>query len=125
MKKIIAILLVFALQIPIFSKWGTIAVFQINQSEIIENFCVNKDRPELNCDGHCYLAKQLKSLEEKEKKANSERISHNPTLDLIDQINFYSFQFQYLELPNNIDFIYENQYKFQKNHLIKAPPELV
>lgn len=125
MKKIVAILLVFALQIPIFSKWGTIAIFQINQSEIIENFCVNKDRPELNCDGHCYLAKQLKSLEEKEKKANSERISHNPTLDLIDQINFYSFQFQNLELPNTIDFIYDNQYQFQSIYLIKAPPELI
>ncbi len=125
MKKIVAILLVFALQIPIFSKWGTIAIFQFNQTEIIENFCLNKDRPELNCDGHCYLAKQLKSLEEKEKKANSERISHNPSLDLIDQINFFSFQFPILKLPKKINFLYENQYQFKQINLIKAPPELV
>lgn len=33
--------------------------FYINQTSIIEDHCINKDLPELNCNGHCYLKDQL------------------------------------------------------------------
>jgi hypothetical protein len=42
------------------------AGFTINQKYIIENFCINKDKPELNCDGKCFLAQKIK--EEQERK---------------------------------------------------------
>jgi hypothetical protein len=32
----------------------------------------------LNCNGQCYLAKQLKAAEEKEQKSNSERLAKMP-----------------------------------------------
>ncbi|AWW00713.1 hypothetical protein [Arcticibacterium luteifluviistationis] len=38
--------------------------YELRKDFIIENFCVNKERPELNCDGQCYLAKQLKAAQE-------------------------------------------------------------
>lgn len=38
----------------------------INHDYIAEYFCVNKDKPELSCDGKCYLAQQL--AEEKDEK---------------------------------------------------------
>lgn len=31
----------------------------MNQTEIIMEFCVNKNKPELQCNGKCHLAKQL------------------------------------------------------------------
>ena len=31
--------------------------------------CVNKDKPQLHCDGKCYLGKQLKNTEEDSKSA--------------------------------------------------------
>jgi hypothetical protein len=36
----------------------------VNQQEIIRLECENKNRPELNCNGKCYLAKQLKKADE-------------------------------------------------------------
>jgi len=30
-----------------------------NYDYIVEVLCENRDRPQLNCDGKCYLAKQL------------------------------------------------------------------
>lgn len=30
-----------------------------NYDYIVENFCINKDKPELKCNGQCYLMKQL------------------------------------------------------------------
>lgn len=48
--------------------------YLVNQQEISNTKCVNKARPMLHCNGKCYLAKQLKKLEQKQsspdKKSN-------------------------------------------------------
>jgi hypothetical protein len=44
--------------------------FGLNQGYIAKEFCVNKNRPELHCNGQCYLKKKLKQAEEKEQKQN-------------------------------------------------------
>ncbi|MDC6404319.1 MULTISPECIES: hypothetical protein [Maribacter] len=38
-----------------------------NQDYIAEVLCINKDKPMLNCDGKCYLAKMIKE-QQKEKQ---------------------------------------------------------
>jgi hypothetical protein len=54
--------------------WKDIAAFSWNvwfyknQVELAAKYCVNKKKPMLHCDGKCYLAKQLKKLEQEEKK---------------------------------------------------------
>lgn len=40
--------------------------YELNKAYIIENFCVNKDKPMMNCDGKCYLAEKLKAQKEKQ-----------------------------------------------------------
>jgi len=40
--------------------------YAINKDYISEYLCINKDQPELQCDGKCYLSQQLKILQEKE-----------------------------------------------------------
>lgn len=37
--------------------------FRINQEAIAEQHCENKDKPVLQCDGKCYLTKQLQKAE--------------------------------------------------------------
>jgi hypothetical protein len=37
--------------------------FNINQNDITQQFCENKTKPELHCEGKCYLKKRLKQLE--------------------------------------------------------------
>ncbi len=34
--------------------------YQLNIDTIIEKYCVNKERPKLNCNGKCYLMTQMK-----------------------------------------------------------------
>jgi hypothetical protein len=54
--------------------WKDIAAFSWNiwfynnQIELAAKYCVNKKKPMLHCNGKCYLAKQLKKLEQEEKK---------------------------------------------------------
>lgn len=59
MKKVFSILflLIFTLR-PIYSV-GYFAYFQFNIDYIIEKYCVNKDEPELACNGKCHLMKTI------------------------------------------------------------------
>ena len=43
--------------------------YQLNKARITEQFCVNKSRPQLHCNGKCHLASQLRKAEGGDKKA--------------------------------------------------------
>ncbi len=40
--------------------------YEFNKDSIIKNYCINKSRPQMNCNGKCYLAKKLKAAEQNE-----------------------------------------------------------
>lgn len=42
--------------------------FELRRDYIVKNLCINRDRPELNCDGKCYLAKRIAAAREKEEQ---------------------------------------------------------
>jgi len=67
------------------NQWGAVAYYRVNQDYIAKNLCENRDKPMLNCNGQCYLAKQLKAFEEKEQKSNSERLEKMPEVVLAFQ----------------------------------------
>ncbi len=62
-------LIVFTITVLLQSLQGffTIVNWKINQDELTAKYCVNKAKPMLNCNGKCYLAKQLKIQEEQDK----------------------------------------------------------
>ena len=70
--RIIAVCLLFALAGSNFSGFWVIAGFRVNQKYIAQTLCENRDKPQLHCDGKCYLAKKIKQAEEKEKKKDKE-----------------------------------------------------
>jgi uncharacterized membrane protein len=51
--------------------WQT--YFYMNQKEIAAIECVNIDRPEMDCGGKCYLAKQLEKADEDLAQKKSEK----------------------------------------------------
>ncbi len=55
MKNVILFVAILMLVKPL---WP-LAEYVVNYDYIVENLCENKDKPQLNCDGKCYLAKQL------------------------------------------------------------------
>jgi hypothetical protein len=81
-KRIVALLLFLAMQVPLMNQWGAVAYYRVNQDYISKNLCENRDKPMLDCNGQCYLAKQLKAAEEKEQKSNSERLEKMPEVVL-------------------------------------------
>lgn len=68
--------------VVLFRPLWPIVNYVANYDYIVENFCVNKDKPELKCNGQCYLMKQLAEQTdddqtnpfEKQKKSESSEI---------------------------------------------------
>lgn len=51
----------FALIHPLYAFWE----YALNKQYISQSLCANKDRPQLNCEGRCYLAKRIVQTEER------------------------------------------------------------
>mgnify|MGYP003481559454 FL=1 len=50
--------------------------FEIRKTYIIANLCENRNRPKLNCNGKCYLAKKIaESQKQEEKQAEKSYLS--------------------------------------------------
>lgn len=92
MQKALAYILLIAVLLPIVSPWGTIAYYQANKDYIARVLCVNRNRPQLHCDGKCYLAAKLKAQQDKQDKETTERVQNTPSLHLFCA-DFPAFRF--------------------------------
>lgn len=86
--------------------------FEIRRDYIAANLCINKNRPKLNCNGKCYLAKKLKALEEQEKKQAEQNLLHK-VIDTSADSQVYTFRLQpqtFSPIENVSLFRYESPY---------------
>ena len=80
MKKIISILIVLVVVLPQLINTWVLIDFTINHEYIAKVLCINKDKPEMKCNGKCHLAKQLNKTETKEKQNKVEFAQQNENL---------------------------------------------
>ncbi len=59
-----------SLSYQLFVKVGIVVYYELNKEYITEQYCVNKDKPEMDCCGKCYLSKQLNKADEPPTKEN-------------------------------------------------------
>jgi len=94
--------------------------YVINQDYIAEYLCINKDKPEMHCDGKCYLMQMLA-------EQNQEKKQNLPAIDLRE----YPIGFvQILHLSPSVEVsnettdntTYSKQYSFLFNHSLFHPP---
>jgi len=64
----ISILLLFSLLSANCSSMFVYMGFELNQRYIAKELCINQDKPEMHCNGKCYLMKKLKQAQDKEQK---------------------------------------------------------
>ncbi|WP_316841899.1 hypothetical protein [Pedobacter gandavensis] len=76
-KRFTAVILLITLLLAQFSKVFVYAGFELNQQYIASVLCENKDKPEMNCNGKCYLMKKLQQAEDKEKKQERDALKKN------------------------------------------------
>ncbi len=113
----ISILVLFVL--PQISNSIVWANYEINKKAITEEFCVNKEKPELNCEGQCHLADQLTEPVSQESN-NPIEISYLPQLPLffqdVDKLQV-GVAWSSAELHENFHF-----YSFSPIFKIEHPP---
>ena len=69
MKKLLAILLAFSI---ISQNLVNVAIgiyYHVNKEYISKQLCENRNNPQIHCNGHCYLSKQLQKAEHGEKQS--------------------------------------------------------
>jgi len=72
LKRALAILLLLCSVSLSLSQFFVFAGFEMNRSYIVAALCINRDRPQLHCNGKCYLMKKLKQAQEKEQKQENQ-----------------------------------------------------
>ncbi len=68
LKRLVAIILLFALLGTNCSRFYIYAGFKLNRSYIAKNLCENRSRPWLHCNGKCYFMKKIRQAADNEKK---------------------------------------------------------
>jgi hypothetical protein len=71
--------------------------------------CENRDKPKLNCNGKCYLAKILKQQQDKQNKETTERVQNLPVLQLFSN-PLPAFEFIGFSSP---DYSVKNNFSYQ------------
>ncbi|WP_298534479.1 hypothetical protein [uncultured Algibacter sp.] len=126
MQKSIAILLFLVLSVRPAYYLGQVAYYQLNIDYIIENYCINTDKPELQCNGKCHLAKQIQiETNEGSQNGNLNTIAILECFySIFNNPQDYSFTHDKLFLPQKTKDInnYMNTYSFLHDMTLFRPP---
>lgn len=121
LKKIFSSLLAVILLLQVFINAGIGVYYHLNKKYISQKLCENRSRPELNCNGHCYLTKQLKKAEEAEKNAAGSFVKEKDEL-LSNQIE--QLPADYIPFYTVIEFTPRqvSLYLLHREHSLLKPP---
>lgn len=101
-KRCIAILLIIALIASSFQRFVAYAGFELNRSYIANTLCVNKSRPWMHCNGHCYFMRKVKEAQQRE--AGNEReaqknLFQEAEVSPISTVRFHSHLLSVINTP--------------------------
>jgi hypothetical protein len=68
MRQAVAILLLCSLSLHCAGRLGIVASWWLQRDYVARVLCINRDKPQLQCNGKCHLAKQLKAADLAEQK---------------------------------------------------------
>lgn len=88
MNRIFIISLLAILLLQTFSKVLLVVDYQANKEYIMEFLCINRDKPELACEGKCHLTKNLKEQEQTEKQGGDQTLAKEVQVNLFCQTCF-------------------------------------
>lgn len=96
--------LIAVLLVQMLSTSLIVTSFALNQETITDMFCVNKENPEMHCDGHCFLEKQIKA----DQKSHENAPKTAP--EFISLIFTLSENIEYSLIPNFTKVVHQFSY---------------
>lgn len=95
--------------------------YYMDPSGFIEKLCENKDKPELKCNGKCYLMKVLQQ-KENEKKNKEEAVEYKELILFVEALENEGSLWEVNEQTEQIP-IYKNFYQYLFSTSIHPPPQ--
>ncbi len=123
-KKVVAILLSLIILSGACKELITYAQFHINKDFIVNNFCVNLNKPETKCGGTCYLKKSLIENQAQEERIPNQAKEKESSIDLLPISKSKSVNNDFSEHLNKNDQYFINNYSFSYLKEIFQPPRL-
>ncbi|MBA9078026.1 hypothetical protein [Rufibacter quisquiliarum] len=85
MKRTVTILLLVVMLTQAFSRLFILLEYQANKDFITKFLCLNREKPQLQCNGKCYLMKKLRKAEQTENTSNQKRQKQKQEITLFYQ----------------------------------------
>ncbi len=100
----------------------TYAYYYLDQSDFIEQFCVNKDKPEMKCNGKCHLKEVSK------KDATNDKAPTKVTLT--KEVNLFvqekeKIDFGFIVYTKKQPLNYLNSYSYLSEYNLDHPPQIL
>lgn len=70
MKQVLSIVLILLLSAQCLIQLGLVASYQFHKEYIVKSLCINRNRPEMHCEGKCFLRKRLADAEKNERQGS-------------------------------------------------------
>ncbi len=95
--------------------------YYMDPTGFIEKLCENKDKPELKCNGKCYLMKVLQQ-KEKDKQQKEEAVEYKELLLFVENLAEASNIWMQQDVETTLP-IYRNFYSYLSSTTINPPPQ--
>lgn len=116
------LIVVFALilkpLLPLFS-------YVANYNYIVKELCVNKQKPQLHCNGKCHLMKELAKASENEKPATGKKNLHQETELFLQANQSFTIAGFYKISTNTNQCVYNNLYAHSAVRFLFRPPSVI
>lgn len=124
MKNFFIISLLAIMLLQIFSRVVVMVDYQANKEYIMEFLCINRDKPELKCEGKCQLTKKLKAQHDTDKQANERGQKQEVQFNLYCQ-SIDTFSARHLESIVSYPSVYTCGHTSVAYHSIFHPPQFI
>lgn len=95
--------------------------YAVNKDFIAKVLCINKDKPQMNCEGKCHLEKQLKKAEEETQ--NNKPVTVNLTDNIVALVHANSVVFKVYGFLLEKNEFFLNHYSFNAFFKVFHPPK--
>lgn len=117
-------MLVF-IMLYIFKPIFPVATYIIQYDYIVNELCVNKDKPTLNCNGKCHLMKELAKASNDDQKENKDyKFPVFETISFLEAPFSYNLPLVFLQKAERNDLKLADLYAFNFSDAIFQPPIL-
>jgi hypothetical protein len=124
-KRGLVILLILSLTLSEFQRIFVYAGFKINQGYIAKNFCINRSKPWMHCNGRCYFMRKLKAAEENEKKQTEKDNLNRLEVCFFQSVTEFNFEQNYSEHAAIMGFLpYNSSYNDPYQRSLYRPPQV-